>query len=44
MEYVMPEVEVMGTGSELVQSFYGPLSDFGATTLSLGFPGDDDGE
>jgi hypothetical protein len=39
MEYVTPEVEVMGTGSELVQSFFGPSNDFGAMTLSLGFPG-----
>jgi hypothetical protein len=39
MEYVTPEVEVMGTGSELVQAFFGPDNDFGASVLSLGFPG-----
>jgi hypothetical protein len=36
MEYVTPEVEVMGAGSELVQAFLGPHSDFGANALSLG--------
>jgi hypothetical protein len=36
MDYVTPEVEVMGAGSELVQAFVGPHNDFGATFLSLG--------
>ena len=37
MEYVVPEIEVMGSGSELVQAFVGPHNDFGAFSLSLGF-------
>jgi len=37
MEYTTPEVEVVGTGSELVQAFAGPFSDLGAYVLSLGF-------
>lgn len=36
MEYEVPEVEVMGPGSELVQAFAGPFNDWGANTLSLG--------
>jgi len=36
MEYAIPEVEVIGAGSELVQAFAGPLNDFGAQYLSLG--------
>jgi hypothetical protein len=36
MGYDAPEIEVMGTGSELVQAFVGPHSDFGAYALSLG--------
>lgn len=38
MNYAAPEVEVIGTGSELVQAFVGPFTDFGAYSLSLGFP------
>jgi len=37
MEYVVPQVEVMGTGSELVQAMAGPATDWGAFALSLGF-------
>ena len=36
MEYTTPEVEVVGTGSELVQAFFGPHTDLGAHALSLG--------
>jgi hypothetical protein len=36
MEYVSPEVDLMGTGSELIEAFFGPLNDWGAYTLSLG--------
>ena len=36
MEYVIPEVEVMGAGSDLVEAFAGPHSDWGATYLSFG--------
>jgi hypothetical protein len=34
MEYTTPEVNVVGTGSELVQAFVGPLTDGGAHALS----------
>jgi hypothetical protein len=36
MEYTAPNVEVIGAGSELVQAFFGPHTDFGAFALSLG--------
>ena len=36
MEYTTPEVEVVGTGSELVQAFFGPFTDGGFHSLSLG--------
>ena len=36
LEYTTPEVEVAGTGSELVQDFFGPHSDGGIHALSLG--------
>ena len=36
MEYAIPEVEVIGAGSELVQAFAGPHNDLGAHVLSLG--------
>ena len=35
MEYSSPDVEVMGTGSDLVQAFAGPNNDGGAHTLSF---------
>jgi len=35
MEYTIPEVEVIGVGSELVQAFAGPHNDYGAQYLSL---------
>jgi hypothetical protein len=35
MEYVTPEVDVIGVGSELVQAHAGPHTDFGAFALSL---------
>ena len=36
MEYLIPEVEVIGAGSDLVQAFAGPFNDLGAHSLSLG--------
>lgn len=35
MEYATPEVEVLGAGSQLVQAFYGPNTDYGAHSLSF---------
>jgi hypothetical protein len=36
MQYATPEVKVVGAATDLVQSFAGPLTDWGATALSLG--------
>jgi hypothetical protein len=44
MKYVIPELEVVGAGCELVQAMYGPYNDFGATFLSLGFAENDEQE
>jgi len=35
LEYTTPELEVVGTGSELVQAFAGPHNDGGVHTLSM---------
>lgn len=44
MKYVIPAIEVVGTGTELVQSFAGPYSDFGYQALSYGLvPHDEPG-
>jgi hypothetical protein len=44
MEYLRPEVDVMGSASEMVRAFFGPDTDVGATSLSLGAPADGPGE
>jgi hypothetical protein len=36
MEYTTPEIEVVGTGSDLIQAFFGPYTDGGLHSLSLG--------
>jgi hypothetical protein len=36
MKYETPAIEVVGDGSELIQAFLGPHTDFGANALSLG--------
>lgn len=35
LEYTTPEVEIVGSGSELVQAFFGPHNDGGFHSLSM---------
>jgi hypothetical protein len=35
MEYITPEVEMIGIGSDLIQAFFGPHTDGGSSVQSL---------